>query len=350
MKCRNCQTPLVEEDQFCPVCGHPAVKQAPAARPVQTPPAPPAQMQAAAGSWRQMPRWMLIGGGLLLVVLCFGTLAVGGFFLLKDKAGVPAVNQEVADLQATISAQEAAIAAQTMQQATPIAQDAAPQPEAVSAGDQATASAPGVKVWFDTSTVQDFRIMSWEELWDEKPFDTGMVILEFKNPNGSVMILPLFEYADLLGDSEVFTDLAWAISNGDEEDLEVCIPIPLTPCDEQAFNIQVETLNFKNGSGIRSASAQIVNDVIAINNESMDYSFYGLTTNQRFYIVGNFELDHEYLPENDWVFKLDDADIDIDALDEISENAYDELSKAKGYTPSLTSIDAVIESLRVEAE
>jgi hypothetical protein len=327
------------------------------------PPAPPAQMQPAAGSWNQMPRWMMIGGGLLIVVLCFGALAVGGIFLLSDKneAAVPAANQEVAGLQATISAQEAAIAAQTMQQAqptqqptpqpqaTPIAQETA-LPEAVNAEDQATASAPGVKVWFDTSTVQDFRIMSWEELWDEKPFDSGMVILEFKNPDGMVTILPLIEYADWLDDSKVFSDLTWAISNGDEEDLEVCIPIPLTPCDEQAFNLQVETLNFKNGNGIRSASAQIVNDVIAINNESMDYSFYGLTTDQRFYIIGNFELDHENLPENDWVFKLDDADIDIDAFDEIFANVYDELSRPNGYSPSLTSIDAVIKSLRVEAE
>ena len=177
-----------------------------------------------------MPRWMMIGGGLLLVVLCFGALAVGGIFLLSDKneAGVPAANQE------------AAIAAQ--------------QPEAVSAGNQATASAPGVKVWFDTSTVQNFRIMPWEELWDEKLFDSGMVILEFKNPNGIIMILPLIEYADLLGDSEVFSDLSWAISNGDEEDLEVCIPIPLTPCDDQVYNLQVEKLRFQNGSGIRSAS------------------------------------------------------------------------------------------------
>lgn len=344
MICSNCQTPLLEEDQFCPACGQPVVKQAPPAPPVQMPPAPPVQMQPTAGNWNQMPRWMMIGGGLLLVVLCFGTLAVGGFFLLKDKneAGVPAANQEVANLQATVSAQEAAIAAQQ--------QEVAPQPEAVTAGDQATASAPGVKVWFDTSTMQDFRIMPWEELLDEKLFDSGMVILEFKNPNGIIMIFPLIEYADLLGDSEVFSDLSWAISNGDEEDLEVCIPIPLTPCDEQAFNIQVETLNFKNGSGIRSASAQFLNNVIAINNESMDYSFYGLTTNQRFYIVGNFELDHEYLPENDWVFRLDDADIDIDAFDEICENAYDELSKSNGYSPSLTSIDAVIKSLRVEAE
>ncbi len=159
------------------------------------------------------------------------------------------------------------------------------------------------------------------------------------------MILPLIEYADWLGDSEVFTDLSWAISNGDEEDLELCIPIPLTPCDDQVYNLQVEKLRFQNGSGIRSASAEIINNTIALGNESMHYSFHGLTTDQRFYVSGLFELDHENLPENDWVFKLDDADIDIDAFDEIFANVYDELSKPNGYSPSLTSIDAVIEVL-----
>ena len=291
-----------------------------------------------------MPRWMMIGGGLLLVVLCFGTLAVGGFFLLKDKdeADVPEANQEVAKLQATVSAQEAAIAAQQ--------QEVAPQPEAVNVGDQATASAPGVKVWFDTNLMQEFRIVPPEELWDEKPVDSGLLALDFKNPDGAVLILPVAGYSDLVGDSEALSDLRQAISSGNKADLEACIPIPLTPCDQQIFNLQIETLNFKNGSGIRSASLKTENDAIALNNQSMKYSFYGLTTDQQFYITGVFELDHEYLPENDWVFKLGDADIDIDAFDEIFANVYDELSQANGYAPSLTSIDAVIKSLRVEAE
>ena len=297
-----------------------------------------------------MPRWMMIGGGLLFVVLCFGSLAVGGFFLLRNKNGtdVPVANQEVASLQATVSAQEAAIVAQTSSQEQP-----AQQPEAGSSGDQATAAAPGVKVWFDTNLMQEFRIVPPEELWDEKPVDSGLLALDFKNPDGAVLILPVAEYSDLVdlvSDSEVLADLSLAISNGNKADLESCIPIPLTPCDQQVFNLQIETLNFKNGSGIRSASAKIENNAIALNNESMQYSFYGLTTNQQFYITGLFELDHEYLPENDWVFKLGDADIDIDAFDEIFANVYNELSNPNGYTPSLTSIDAVIESLRVEAE
>ena len=315
-----------------------------------------------------MPRWMMIGGGLLLVVLCFGALAVGGIFLLSDKneAGVPTANQEVAGLQATISAQEAAIAAQTMQQAqptqqptpqptqqpqaTPIAQETA-LPEAVNAGDQATASAPGVKVWFDTSTVQDFRIMSWEELWDEKPFDSGMVILEFKNPDGMVTILPLIEYADWLDDSKVFSDLTWAISNfaSTDFDLDVCIPSTETECDDQ-YNFQVKKLNFQNGSGLRSFSAEMRDVILALNNESMDYSFSGLTTDQRFYVVGYFDLDHEALPENDWVFNFLDDDIGINEFGEFLAVVYDDLSQTNGYTPSLESIDSVIESLRVEAE
>ena len=194
--------------------------------------------------------------------------------------------------------------------------------------------------------------MPWEELWDEKTFDSGMLILEFKNPDGLIVILPLIEYADWLDDSEVFSDLTWAISNGDEEDLQSCIPIPLTPCDKQVYNLQVEKLRFQNGSGIRSVSAQIINNTIFLGNESMLYSFHGLTTDQRFYISGNFELDHENLPENDWVFNFLDDDIGINEFGEFFSQLFtDDLSQIKRVYPQPGQVlIPSSKSLRVEAE
>jgi hypothetical protein len=340
----------MEEDQFCPNCGQPVVRQAPPAPPAYLQPPqqsqmPPAQMPPKSGGLNKMPRWMLFGGIGLLIVICFGVVAVGGYLLVggQNEAAAPAVDPGVASLQATVIAQQATVAAQSFSQDQPVQQqEAAPQTDAGNAADHATASAPGVKIWFDTSMMQSFRIVPPEELWDEKPYDSGMLIVDFENPDGSVMVFPAPEYSDWLGEMDVLDDLAQAIATADKEALSECIPIPLESCDRQAYNAQVGIQYFGNGSGIRSVSSHMYNDIFTFDNESILYQFYGLTTDQQFYVSVLFDIEHEDLPDDkSWIFGPDD---------EIDAEVINTLSNTDGYNPSLISIDLILTTLRVEAE
>jgi len=338
MQCSNCHQLILEEDQFCPYCGQEVIRQ-PNPQPVQQSPPQTVQHTVRPASREPAPRWLIIGGIVLLSVLCFGVLAVGGTLLLtnQNQNTQPAVSVEADGSPTTIPLENAA---PTLPQEPP----AGPADQA----DQPLASAVGVKAWLDTSLAAEYRVVPPQELGGEKSLEPLTLALETQNPTGMILILPVKEYSTLIGDSKAFEELQRAISFGADEDLEVCIPIPMTPCDEQVFNLQVKKLAFQNGTGIRAASAFIADNAIAFNNESMDYHFYGLTADQQFYIYAIYDLDHEYLPESDWVFKLDEADIDV--FDEVFANVYLQLTQTGGYSPGLASIDAVIQSLRVTGE
>lgn len=333
MQCSNCQTPLMEEDQFCPACGQPVVRQLTAA--------PPESMQSAERGRDQIPHWMMIGGGLLLVVLCFGTLAVGGFFFFNDKnqAGIPAADSEVASLQATVAAQEAAVAGENAAQAQPAQQQ---ESVLINFGEQPIAEVPGIKVWIDKSLVGEYHAGLAE--------DFGALVLETKNPTGTITITPVEHFSAALPESdEIFNveDLSQSIVAPDMEAFSICLPVPGGSCDYPDLNPNVDILDFQNGRGIRAVSIW-TDDTIAFSNERLDYYFYGLTADKQFYIAAGYELDHSFLDGKDWVFKLNDSSVDVDTVDAAAESVIEVLSQPSGYTPELSSIDAVIRSLRVE--
>lgn len=347
MQCNNCHHPLLEEDQFCPYCGQEIIQQ-PTPQPVEQSPPQTVQHTVRPASREPTPRWLIAGGIVLLSGLCFGVFAVGGTLLLtnQNQNTQPAVSVEANGSPTAVPLEDAAPALPQEPPAGP--QMAAPPSEQADQADQPLASAVGVKAWLDTSLAAEYRVVPPQELGGEKSLEPLTLALETQNPTGMILILPVKEYSTLIGDSRAFEELQNAISFGADEDLEVCIPIPLTPCDEQVFNFQVEKLAFQNGTGIRAASAFIEDNAIAFNNESMDYHFYGLTADQQFYIYASYDLDHEYLPESDWVFKLGEADIDV--FDEVFANVHQQLTQTGGYSPGMASIDAVIQSLRVTGE
>lgn len=343
MQCAKCQTPLLPEDQFCPNCGQPVVQQAPSADhfPPHNNQTLSVQKQSILGNLDQLPRWMLFGGIGLLVVICFGMMAVGGHFLVggKNRVAAPETNSESVILQATVFSQETTIADQN-----PSQEQSSPQQESASVEMeiQPAAEAPRVKVWIDTNLMRGYQV--------EQEGDYGGLILQTTSPTGSIMIIPAASLSAALPDSdEIFNldDLAQSIAAPDMETFAICLPVPGGACEFLGFNPNVVILDFQSGSGIRAASIW-TDETIEYSNDRLDYYFYGLTADRQFYITAGFDLDHPFLEGKDWVFKENDPNFDIDDFDTITESVFVALSRPDGYEPELASIDAVIRSLRVE--
>ncbi|MDX9865290.1 MAG: hypothetical protein RBT34_10840 [Anaerolineaceae bacterium] len=350
MRCSNCDRPLMEGDQFCPDCG----------QPVNQPVPPPVAQASAPVDKKRMPRWLLVVIILAVLILCCGVVVVGGYILFNNQAGavpLPVENQALTELQATVSAQETQVAGQLADQQQPVEQPTAwptEQSEAASS-DTPNVVEGSVKIWFDESLMQGVRVVTVDPEppggyvpWDYHPMHLS---LEVQNPKGFIHFVPVDAYLPM-GDfaKETMRDLEAALENRPGVAAWGCIPTWDFPCPHQEMNINVSYFNFQNGSGIRSVTVYAVQNTSAINNEAIDYYYNGLTENGDFYVYAHFDLRHTSLSDDDWELPMD-VMTEAEALKEyVITNGEMLESSADEYQPKLDVLDAVIQSLRVEAE
>ena len=128
--------------------------------------------------------------------------------------------------------------------------------------------------------------------------------------------------------------------------------IPLLPIFNaaQVFRSQVKYLNFQSGQGIRFVT-QYDQAIIPINNLEVFYTFQGLTSDGRYYIVAILPVATSALPDTDQMSQdqlqtLSTADAFNAYLDKVVQTL-NGLPPA-GFAPNLDTLDATIHSLRLE--
>jgi hypothetical protein len=169
-------------------------------------------------------------------------------------------------------------------------------------------------------------------------------------------VLMLFSPA---GYSEILEDAATQVSAlegyvSGKTDLENAEELPFLPVwnAAQHFHSNAEFLQFKNGSGLRYLT-QYVQDMSPIINESLFYTFQGITGDGNFYISITMPVTHPDLPDR-WEDFFEDNDGNIEAYGESYQVYLEEAIKMldgtedKEFTPSLQMLDDIVKSLMVE--
>jgi len=114
----------------------------------------------------------------------------------------------------------------------------------------------------------------------------------------------------------------------------------------QFFKSLVQVVNFQNGSGFRYIS-QYGQDAWPIGFPNMFYAFQGFTDDGNYYISAIFPISHSSLPHQDNV-DINDAFYDNFVNYSADTQMHLDLQDAETFEPSLTLLDAVVESLLVE--
>lgn len=231
----------------------------------------------------------------------------------------------------------------------------------------------GVKFTYDTALAEDVALDIIEpELVDEEtaPFWEGhpgyreFFFVEFVEendfdpPQPRIRIYPtesMAEYnmalydqwvalSSVLQDQSVYeADTVLVPSLNDE-------PLPALPLRNaaQVFATQIRFIEFENGVGIRYIT-RYAQAPLGSDNRSIFYSFQGLTYDNAYYIVADFPISTDILPD-EWTPPASFDQAAIDALTSAEVVLYEALASLNGtqFTPSLGSLDDIIRSLEVK--
>lgn len=169
----------------------------------------------------------------------------------------------------------------------------------------------------------------------------------------ALMLFSPDEYSEILEDAAIqVSALEGYIS--DQNDLENAQELPFLPIwnAAQHFHSNVEFLQFKNGSGLRYLT-QYVQDMSPIINESLFYTFQGMSDDGTFYVSITMPVTHPDLPDR-WEDFFEDNDGNIEAYGESYQAYLEEAIKMLDgtddnmFTPSLQVLDDIVKSLTVE--
>jgi uncharacterized protein YraI len=127
--------------------------------------------------------------------------------------------------------------------------------------------------------------------------------------------------------------------------------LPLLPIANAAQVIAVQRgyLNFQDGAGIRFVT-HYAQSVDPLTNESIFYTFQGLTGDGAYYVAATFPVTTSALPDT-----IDYNTFDYNAFSASYQSYMDTTIKTlndlptSGFAPGLSKLDALIQSLRVEA-
>jgi len=124
--------------------------------------------------------------------------------------------------------------------------------------------------------------------------------------------------------------------------------IPILPLVSagQMMASQIEYLDFQNGSGIRFLT-QLGQSYLPINNQTMFYTFQGITGDGQYYVAAIFPVSHPSLPPD--MTMPEDAEGFIAKFDSYIAGLEDRLDaeEAASFVPNLSLLDALIRSMQV---
>jgi hypothetical protein len=164
-----------------------------------------------------------------------------------------------------------------------------------------------------------------------------------------IMVFKASEYASY---SEILQAAVSALSAGQGQDTLQPLPDALV---QGEFYAQSKPIAFKNGHGVRYLT-QVLTDVGPINNEGLFYYYQGISTDGAYFVSAIFPVNADFLPANglqdtatppDGVpFDWQASNLDYPAyLEAVTQKLND--TSAESYTPSLLTLDRLIESIQV---
>lgn len=243
---------------------------------------------------------------------------------------------------------------------------AAPKPT-----EKPTSSAPkpnaffeGISFYYDPSlakSVQAEVLPATDPASDNMPaFEVNPRIVDFKfndfvvstdSQTPRVMVFSVEEYQKL--DSENVDKEVSALKKLLEVKPSVSSgTIPVLPIwnAAQVIRTNLKYVSFQNGEGVRFVT-QYGQDISPITNERIFYIFQGLTRDGKFYISAEFPVNNPALPAN-YDSAMKDTNIETLAKNyqKYVSSTQDQMNgfKDDSYTPSLTLLDAMIQSIKID--
>ncbi len=164
-----------------------------------------------------------------------------------------------------------------------------------------------------------------------------------------IFVYPLPEYIAIAPDVETYSSKLQAILASQSIDPTDSIPVlPLFNAGP-LLQVQIERLDFQNGSGVRFLT-MFGQAVGPVTNAEIFYTFQGITADGRYYVSGIMPIANPILPDNsnnysdaDWQNLMDNfAEYKADI--EMQLNA----QPAESFTPTLIDLDAIFASLQID--
>jgi hypothetical protein len=176
---------------------------------------------------------------------------------------------------------------------------------------------------------------------------------DFHEPR--VFVYPVNEYIQVNKDVATVVDNLKAIINSPSQPLPKNLPFLPTFNAAQMFHSNEQSLTFQNGSGIRFLT-QYGQAPYPVNNNSLFYTYQGLTNDGMYYVAAVLPINAAFLSPDgnpDTPLPADSVPFDWNNLENM--DAHFELVKQKlnatdpnAFTPSLTNLDALIQSIRIK--
>lgn len=177
-------------------------------------------------------------------------------------------------------------------------------------------------------------------------FGDAAPLLEFLQPREpQILVYPVADYIELFPEAAEQVDALAALL--DDKPAAVEEPLPFLPLigAEETFHAQLSYLGFQNGEGVRYVTQR---DQFPgpVTNESIFYTFQGLTDDGQYYVAAFFPLEVEGLPAT-----FSDADLSVFQSEDILASYYEstvaELDSlpAQGFSLDLGNLDVVMQSI-----
>jgi hypothetical protein len=172
---------------------------------------------------------------------------------------------------------------------------------------------------------------------------------------GTIYVYPVNEYIQVNEDIATLVNDLKTILNSSGQPLPANLPFLPAFNAAQMFHSNEQTLTFQNGQGIRFLT-QYGQAPYPVNNNSLFYTFQGLTNDGMYYVAAVLPINAAFLSADgnpDTPLPPDGVPFDWENLE--NTNQHFELAKQKlnatapdAFNPTLTSLDALIQSIVIK--
>lgn len=218
----------------------------------------------------------------------------------------------------------------------------------------------GISFSFDDSLAANARCVSVDAYqgspdspeWEINPAHTVVemegYLLQNTFHDARIFVFPVAEYESM---SERARDIIANLRNLLSNQPQAPEHIPFLPLFNaaQMLRSNVQYMDFQNGSGVRFLT-QYGQAAYPVNNESLFYSFQGLSDDGQFYVAAIFPVNHPDLPAKNDDVPNGDWDAFYNNFETYIVDIQIELSgkPANTFTPNLDLLDALVQGMLLE--